>query len=226
MFLSYHSVILLLFTTSIFLFPDSDCKKKWQQLRSNFVRGKRKFDTHPSGSANIKLRKWVFYDTMAFLTPYVAPRVTSSNVPPSLEYMNAEDDTNDATLNDADSAFSVGTASNVDVHEEENTTSVMMQPLSIAKKKSVTKKRHCELASDVDEHIMGELQMMRQQAVSLNEKESDSDRQFLLSLLPLMKQLSPMDSLDIKIEIHQAFQRKLSVNHIHHVTILENKDWK
>ncbi|XP_050706553.1 uncharacterized protein LOC126991922 [Eriocheir sinensis] len=33
---------------------------------------------------------------------------------------------------------------------------------------------------------------------------------FLLSLLPLMKQLSPMDNSDAKIEIQQIFRRKLA----------------
>ncbi|XP_066987260.1 uncharacterized protein [Macrobrachium rosenbergii] len=75
----------------------SECKEKWQQLRSNFMREKKKLDTHPSGSANVKVRKWVFYDTMVFLTPYVAPRATSSNVPPPLEEINTEIiDTGDA----------------------------------------------------------------------------------------------------------------------------------
>ncbi|XP_037788269.1 uncharacterized protein LOC119583702 [Penaeus monodon] len=176
------------------------------------MREKKKLDTHPSGSANVKVRKWVFYNTMAFLTPYVAPHATSSNVPPPLEEMNTEVDTDDAAVNDTDSARSVGTASNVDVCEEESSTSAMKQPSSTAKKKTATKKRCCELQSDVDEQIVGELQKMREQAVSRNGKESDSDCQFLLSLLPLIKQLSPMDNLDIKIEIQLAFRRKLAAN--------------
>ncbi|XP_068200589.1 uncharacterized protein [Palaemon carinicauda] len=198
---------------------ESDCKEKWHQLRSNFMREKRKFTTHTSGSASIKAKKWVFYDAMEFLIPYVTPRATSCNVPtPPNEDINSEFDMDDASsttnITDApDSVRSVQTATNVDVCEGGSTsmsTPVIKQPSSRAKKHNANKRRRCELPSDVDGQIVGELQKLREQAVCKNENESDPDRQFLLSLLPLMKQLSPIDSIDIKIEIHQAFRRKLA----------------
>ena len=175
------------------------------------MREKKKLDTHSYDSTNVKIRKWAFYDAMTFLTPCVAPRDISSNVPPSSEETKTNLDTDDDGLNDAYYAGSVETTSN-DVDEEEISTSAMKQPSFTAKKISANKKRRCELQSDVDEQLVGELQKLREQAVSRREEESDSDRQFLLSLLPLMKQLSPMDNLDIKIEIQQAFRRKFAAN--------------
>lgn len=50
---------------------------------------------------------------------------------------------------------------------------------------------------------------MRKQAVCRNEQESDSDRQFLLSLLPFMRKLSPTDNLDIRCEFQEAIRRTL-----------------
>ena len=175
------------------------------------MREKKKLDALPSGSATVKTRKWVFYDAMKF--------ITSSNAPPPLENLNNELDAEDegATLDDSDSARSVATASNVDHYEEENSSFARKQSSPTIKNKSAFKKRRVELQCDVDvnEHIIEELKKMREQEFSRNEKESDPDRHFLLSLLPLMKQLSPMDNLDIKIEIQQAFRRKLA----------ENKNW-
>ena len=55
-------------------------------------------------------------------------------------------------------------------------------------------------------HFLDELKKMREQAAS--KYENDPDRQFLLSLLPLMGQLSPADSTDTKVEIPKAFHRK------------------
>lgn len=127
----------------------------------------------------------------------------------------APDDTSSTTniMDAPDSVRSVQTATNVDVCEGGSTstsTPVIKQTSSTEKKPNANKRRRCELPSDVDGQIVGELQKLREQAVCKNENESDPDRQFLLSLLPLMKQLSPIDSIDIKIEIHQAFRRKLA----------------
>lgn len=215
--------MIILLVTIIIFSTESDCKEKWHQLRSNFMREKRKLTTHTSGSASIKAKKWVFYDAMEFLIPYVTPRATSCNVPPPNEDINSEFDMDDAAPDDTssttnitdapDSVRSVQTATNVDVCEGGSTstsTPVIKQPSSTAKKPNTNKRRRCELPSDVDGQIVGELQKLREQAVCKNENESDPDRQFLLSLLPLMKQLSPIDSIDIKIEIHQAFRRKLA----------------
>ncbi|XP_037794808.1 uncharacterized protein LOC119590112 isoform X2 [Penaeus monodon] len=203
---------------------ESDCKEKWQQLRSNFMREKRRFTTHTSGSASIKAKKWVFYNAMEFLIPYVTPRTRSCNVPPPPnEDIKSEFDMDDAASDDTssttnitdapDSVRSVQTANNIDICEggiTRTSTPVIKQPSSYTRKHNASKRCRCELPSDVDGQIMGELQKLREQAVCKNENESDPDRQFLLSLLPLFKQLSPIDSIDIKIEIHQAFRRKLA----------------
>lgn len=57
------------------------CKGKWHHLRSNFMREKREINVIPSGSANTKTRRWVYYDAMQFVIPHVTPRPASSNVP-------------------------------------------------------------------------------------------------------------------------------------------------
>ena len=179
------------------------------------MREKKKFDALPSGSATVKARKWVFYDAMTFLTPCVTPRATSSNVSSPLEKMNTELDAEGegATLDDTDNNGSASTASNVNANEKQTSSSAIKQPSSTPKNKGAYKKRRGNLEhDDVDEQLMGELRKMREQAVSKEKEESDSDRLFLLSLLPLMKQLSPMDNLDAKIEIQQIFRRKLAAN--------------
>jgi hypothetical protein len=43
----------------------------------------------------------------------------------------------------------------------------------------------------------------------MEETSSDSDRMFLLSLLPAMKQLSPLDNLDFRVEVQETLRRKL-----------------
>ena len=55
--------------------------------------------------------------------------------------------------------------------------------------------------------FLDELKQLRGKGSSQN--DNDGDRQFLLSLLPMMKQLAPIDNMDIRIEIYEAFRRKM-----------------
>jgi hypothetical protein len=55
--------------------------------------------------------------------------------------------------------------------------------------------------------FLDQLKKLREKSTA---DENDLDRLFLLSLLPMMKQLSPADNMNIKIEIQEAFRRKLS----------------
>ncbi|XP_076057343.1 uncharacterized protein LOC143034885 [Oratosquilla oratoria] len=191
---------------------ESDCKDKWHQLRSNFMRERRKMTTQPSGSAGIKTKKWVFYDAMEFLIPHVTPRATSSNVPPPSDVDAPDDNSSTTNITDAlDIARSQETATKIDVCEggSTSTPAINYKPSTTAKKPEANKRRRCELPSEVDEQIVEELKTLRERAACNNENELDPDRQFLFSLLPLMELLSPVDSIDVKIEIHQAFRRKL-----------------
>lgn len=143
---------------------------------------------------------------------HVTLRATSSNVPPPPDVDAAAPDgisTTDIT-HALDYVGSQQTATNVDVCEGgSRPTPVINQPPCTAKKPKAKKIPRCQLPSEVDEQIVGELQKLREQAACKYQNESDPDRQFLLSLLPLMKQLSPVDSIEIEIKIHQAFRRKL-----------------
>jgi BESS motif. len=43
----------------------------------------------------------------------------------------------------------------------------------------------------------------------MEETSSDFDRLFLLTLPPAMKQLSPLDNMDFRVEVQETFQQKL-----------------
>ncbi|XP_066964755.1 uncharacterized protein [Macrobrachium rosenbergii] len=175
---------------------EAECKEKWHQLRSNFMREKRKMRDKPFGSPNSKTRRWVFYDAMEFLIPHVTPRgATSSNAltPPDDEGTSSE--VYDAPENPSTSALQYA-PDNASVQE---TKIVNIEAI---------KKRPSDIAGENEMQFLEELKMIREQAASRT-LDNDPDSQFLLSLLPLMKQLSPSDSIDIRIEILEAFRRKL-----------------
>jgi len=43
----------------------------------------------------------------------------------------------------------------------------------------------------------------------MEETSNDSDRMFLLNLMPAMKQLSPLDNMDFRAEVQETLRRKL-----------------
>ena len=43
----------------------------------------------------------------------------------------------------------------------------------------------------------------------MEETSNDSDRMFLLSFPPAMKQLSPIDNMDFRAEVQETLRRKL-----------------
>jgi hypothetical protein len=89
-------------------------------------------------------------------------------------------------------------------HEQkmEEGSSRKEQPLAIKR----GRKRQKLTVVDVDKQYLDSLKEIGKIMVETN---SDSDRMFLLSLLPEMKQLSPLDHLDFRVEVQETLRRKL-----------------
>ncbi|XP_050724620.1 uncharacterized protein LOC127002580, partial [Eriocheir sinensis] len=194
-----------------FSFAEAGCKEKWGNLRSNFMREKRKISAKPSGSANTQARKWVYYDAMTFIIPHVTPRASSSNVrtPPHQDtYHDTEDEPQNhspcSVVEASGNATPDEAASNIEICENSSTVKPM---LPILKKPTATKKLKKETEEEMDMRFLNELKLLREQ--TLPQDNNDSDRHFLLSLLPMVKQLSPMDNLDFRIEMQESLRRKI-----------------
>ncbi|XP_063887620.1 uncharacterized protein LOC135115069 [Scylla paramamosain] len=190
---------------------ETECKDKWRHLRSNFMRERRNISAKTSGSGNTETRKWVYYDAMQFLIPHETPRPTSSNVPtpPDEDTCHeAEDAPQDSSpsvvIETPDNVSPQEAASNTETCEDRSTAKPI---LPMSKKTSVTKKRSRDTADEIDVRFLEELKLLREQSSTQN--VTDPDHQFLLSLLPMMKKLSPSDNMDIKIEIYETFRRKM-----------------
>ncbi|XP_068236307.1 uncharacterized protein [Palaemon carinicauda] len=173
------------------------------------MRERRRISDKPSGSANTETRRWVYYDDMQFLIPHVTPRPTFSNVPtpPDEDTCHETEDTpqNSSTsvaIETLDNVSPQEALSNIETCEDRSTVKPI---LPMSKKTGVTKKRNRDTADEMDMCFLEELKQLKEQASSQN----DPDRQFLLSLLPMMKQLSARDNIDIKIEIYEIFRRKM-----------------
>ncbi|XP_031337150.1 uncharacterized protein LOC116166341 [Photinus pyralis] len=65
---------------------DAEVKAKWQNLRSNYMREKRKLKSVPSGAATNSVPKitWPYFKFLWFLDPTLKHKATSGNVPESV----------------------------------------------------------------------------------------------------------------------------------------------
>jgi hypothetical protein len=61
-------------------------------------------------------------------------------------------------------------------------------------------------AVDIDQQYLDSLKEFGKR---MDETSNDSDRMFLLSLLPAMKQLSPFDNMDFRIKVQEMLRGKL-----------------
>jgi hypothetical protein len=87
----------------VFFFSDSQkCKEKWHNLRSNYMRERRKSKGKTSGSGATLKGKWPYYDTMNFLEYYLQRRNTTGNVPQTAAASVSSADTEKIEIDDSE----------------------------------------------------------------------------------------------------------------------------
>jgi hypothetical protein len=59
---------------------------------------------------------------------------------------------------------------------------------------------------DIDQQYLDSLKEIGKR---IEKTSNDSDRMFLLNLLPAMKQMSPLDNMDFRVEVQETLRRKL-----------------
>ena len=143
------------------------------------MRERREISVKPSGSVNTETKRWVYFDAMQFLIPYVTPRSFSSNVPTPPDE-NTCLETEDAPHNSSPSVTiktpdntSQEAANNTETYEDRSTVKPI---LPMSKKPGATKKRNRDTADEVDMHILEKIKQSRKQASSQN--ANDPDHQF------------------------------------------------
>lgn len=171
---------------------DDVAKSKWRNLRSNYLRERRNLmkksldaDSGAIGSAP----KWPFYSLLQFLDNYTTPKGTSA-------LKDAHDDIVSNEEYDSQLSDSITTQ-----FEEQPPVATVMQPHCSVKYSP----RKVAKNEEVDWLQLGQINKMTTKI----EEERDPDRMFLLSLLPLVKQLSPIKKLDFKSEVFLMLKGKL-----------------
>ncbi|KAK7067936.1 hypothetical protein SK128_004812 [Halocaridina rubra] len=210
---------------SILNATDTECKEKWHHLRSNFMRERRRMREKPPEQGFYK--RWAYYDDLEFLVPYITPRKSSSNFhdifedKPSVEAevlpehlpspikVKAEVPTEGLSQNSTSPLEAANSASSCSVANDYPKQFAQPENIHSRPKKRL---RKCGMATSAvnsgsaDSRLIDELKKLREKTSA---EENDPDRLFLLSLLSMMRELLPADKMDIRIEIHKVFQRKL-----------------
>ena len=158
------------------------------------MRDRRKSKEKLSGSGATAKGKWPYYGTMNFLEYYLQRRNTTGNVPQTAAATVSFTDPEDTEI--GDSELEGGSTCH-----DQNMGGGSEQPTGIKRRKKT------KLTTvDIDQQYLDSLQQIGKR---MQETSNDLDRMFLLSLLPAMKQLSPLHNIDFRVEVQETLRRKL-----------------
>jgi hypothetical protein len=164
------------------------------------MRERRKSKKKTSGSGATVKGKWPCYDMINFLEYYLQRRNTSGNIPHTAVATVSFADPEETQIGDSElDGESTCYGQNV-----EGGSSKEEQPTRTkrGKRKKLT-------VVDTDQQY---LESLKENDKQMEETSNDSNRMFLLSLLPAMKQLSQFDNMDFRVEVQEALWQKLRCN--------------
>ncbi|RZF46773.1 hypothetical protein LSTR_LSTR002636 [Laodelphax striatellus] len=161
---------------------NTESLSKWHNLRSNYAREKRKLkpnSTDGAAKTNVHI-KWPYYDAMRFLDGFMRPNESQANETETFDIAQF-------TTNDAGDLVSFKSAA-------------ASSPTS---SKSLKKRQSQSINVDkIDALYMKHLE-------KLINNNNDPDLLYLKSLLPMMKQLTTLKSLEFKGEVITLLKNKL-----------------
>jgi hypothetical protein len=170
------------------------------------MRERRKSKEKLSGSGATAKLKWPYYETMNFLEHYSRRRNVTGNVPQTAA----------ATV-----SFTYPEGTEIGDSELEGKSARDDQNMEggSGKEEQATEikrgKKPKLIAADIDKQYLDSLQEIGKR---MEETNNDSDRMFLLSLLPAMKQLSPLENMDFRVEVQETLRGKLRLHAAREVT--------
>lgn len=175
-----------------------DLRKKWRGLRDTFGRELKKITKTKSGqSANTDVvSKWPYFSILLFLKDTMSRRNLTGNVPIRDDSDTEGTQLENTTVPDDSPVSPVPSSSNTSsmAHIPEQTPVKNLNP---PPKKKFRKQR----SDEIDEKL---LQIEEQKLKYWQESVNDSDAQFLMSLLPFLKDLPQRRKLIVRAKIQQV----------------------
>ncbi|XP_022169507.1 uncharacterized protein LOC111033175 [Myzus persicae] len=178
----------------------SDAKIKWKNTKDTFRKELQKEPIRRSGDSGIEYKsKWPFFQMMMFVKDSLLPSSMSGNLnvgePDSFSLHEATDEANESDLDVTGTSFT-------DVTSPSTSTSHLPDINPKVTSKMKRKKKNSKADAQETE----------------NKKNEDPDAQFLLSILPYIKEFDPLEKLEIRSQIQNVVLNAYRKKKIHRET--------
>lgn len=183
----------------ISLLTDETAKKKFKNLRDQFRLELKKVPAGRVGDPSLPLQdylsSWPWFKMMFFLKDKIHKRMT--NTTPTGVSIKRNCDEMEFTQSEVFDEDNPGTQDSQDAPHSDTLNDQFKDPM--AREHCLKRMKECTLQSDFLAIEKQRLELLKRQA----DEESDSDRMFLLSLLPAMKTLGPRRSQLFRLKVQQ-----------------------
>ncbi|KAG8301715.1 hypothetical protein J6590_046842 [Homalodisca vitripennis] len=180
-----------------------DMMKKWKTLRDNFVRELRILKKNETGAPATKKKKYIFFDQLSFLTPYMKPNDKNvSNIPP-LEHIISEQEAVETVettnADDNDRADSVSNSSLVERQKRQERVS----------KRTNIERTLTSASKNITSLMQESIAIQRANTSSANSSDKSGNKAFLMSFLPVMDSLPPLAAFDVRMQLTEVFRNAI-----------------
>lgn len=186
--------------------------KKWKTLRDNFVRELRIIKKNETGAPATKKKKYIFFDQLSFLLPYMKPNEKNvSNIPPP-----------EHIIHEQEAEETVQTTNEVEVEEDgrcndnERVDSVLNSSVVERQKRQerVSKRTNIDrtltsASKNITSLMQESIAIQRANTSSANSVDKSGNKAFLMSLLPAMDSLSPLAAFDVRMKLTEVVRNAI-----------------
>lgn len=168
--------------------------KKWKALRDNFMKEQRLLKKTESGVPAAKKKKYVYFDQLLFLLPYVKGNdKTTSNIPPPEEDI-------------ANSCDQADTDQGDQIREPDSENDSVRNKKVSSRKEEVKGRRR---GDNIFQETSRVLTSIMAESVQLQREEKNSDKYgnkgFMLSFVPIMDSLPQQLQIHTRMKITEVF---------------------
>jgi hypothetical protein len=170
-------------------------KNKWKSLRDNYrqeLKNVASFQTSGSDSSHLFKRKYIYFEQISFLKDFISPVSLSGNLP-SVPDTDVEESPSE-NLHES-------STSNPEVVSEETTpTTSLSNTTSAGPSVSDNRRRNLKRKREYDSFLTIEREKLAILKIN-NEMKMDVDYNFLVSFLPIMKNMNDIQKLKFRMKM-------------------------
>lgn len=185
-------------------FPVSELKKRWKNLKDSYRKELKKNPTFRLGDGE---HQWRYFEHLSFLKDEIVPTPGESTL---AETLTAEYE-GDASIIDEDNVENIASPQDVS-----SPVSVQSPPSPRESQHKASRKRHTpnEYRAEYLEIEKRKLQILETEILQKGgpSSEKSDDYHFLMSILPEMEKLPPIQKMRLRNTINQALMDEMNIS--------------